>query len=187
MRYQPPLLMVTDLFSLKSRGIKHALKPIVSYVSFFWYLSTRWGKEPEKAGWNSKKEISSSYFWSIFLANHLHLGKGPILLNEISASATYGYKPLFSCIQRNQTCFETFCKLYLIFLIFRHSLGKRARKSWVKFKKGNQLFPEPFSCKSSSFRQRAYSVKWDISLCYLWFITIILLHPEESNMLWNLL
>jgi hypothetical protein len=82
--------MVNNHYSLASRGIKHALKPLVSYISFFWYLGTSWGKEPEKAGWNSKKEISTSYFLSLFLANHLHLGKGPIVFNEISASATYG-------------------------------------------------------------------------------------------------
>jgi hypothetical protein len=82
MRYQPQLHIVNNLYSIASRGIKQALKPFESYVSFF-------GKKPEKAGWNSKKEISPSYFWSIFLPNNLLLGRGPILLNEISASATY--------------------------------------------------------------------------------------------------
>jgi hypothetical protein len=50
MRYQPPLLIVNNIYSNASRGIKQALKPFESYVSFFGYLVTHWGEKPEKAG-----------------------------------------------------------------------------------------------------------------------------------------
>jgi len=41
MRYQPPLQMVSNLYSIAFRGIKHALKPIVSYALFFGYFIRR--------------------------------------------------------------------------------------------------------------------------------------------------
>jgi hypothetical protein len=60
---------------------------VISHFSDIWALVGE--KSQKKLGEIQKKKFHPVISGAFFLANHLHLDNGPILLNEISASATY--------------------------------------------------------------------------------------------------